>query len=159
RTSFVDIRWVYLDEAPPPERRPHTPVSRMGPLFSDHDVHDKSGDWLRTYVPVYIAGRPLTALEFSENLSSERAVVVRHAVLRALRSVGMMAFSIGLAAAFLGVLLVARPIRRLVEHARRVGRGDLTPRGSIKGRDEIAELGREMNAMCVQLVNAQDAKL
>jgi signal transduction histidine kinase len=70
-----------------------------------------------------------------------------------------VALAIGIAASILGIVLVARPMRRLVAHARRVGRGDLSPVTVSAGDDEIAQLAREMNAMCAQLASAQAANL
>lgn len=154
----VDIRWVYLDENAPEARRPKTSLALLSSLRDEREVHDKAAGRLRTYVPLRIEGRELTALEFSESLEAEHAVI-RHALLRTLRSVGFMSFAIGIAAAVLGALLVARPMRRLVEHARRIGRGDLSPMAAPAGKDEIAVLGREMNAMCTQLAEAQTARL
>jgi len=80
-------------------------------------------------------------------------------VVREVRAVGAVALAIGLAAAVLGILLVARPMRRLVEHARRIGRGDLSPMAISAGKDEIAQLAREMNATCAQLAEAEAMKL
>jgi two-component system, OmpR family, sensor histidine kinase BaeS len=59
----------------------------------------------------------------------------------------MIAAAAGVAVlAILGTALlshrVLRPIERLTEAAGRLGRGDLTSRVSIVGRDEVAELGR-----------------
>lgn len=158
RFRLVNIRWVHLEEGAPDERRPLTALENLAPIHHDQPVHEKDAGKLRSYIPMHLAGRPVSALEFSETLEGEQAVV-RHAVLRELRSVGAVAFAIGIAAAVLGVLLVARPMRRLVEHARRIGRADLSPMTVSNGKDEIAELGREMNAMCAQLAEAQDAKL
>jgi two-component system NtrC family sensor kinase len=157
-TRRVDIRWVHLEADAPAERRPHVALARLGALKNDQNVLEKDGATLRSYVPVHIEGRATTALEFSEPLDGEKAVV-EHAVYRALRAVGTVALAVGFAAAVLGVVLVARPIRSLVNHARRVGRGDLSPAAVGGGTDELAELAREMNAMCSKLSDAQSAKL
>ena len=158
KRMFVDIRWVHLDDAAPPERRPHTPIANLTPLLADREVHDKSDGKLRSYIPVHIEGRPIfSALEFSEQLDGEREVVAR-ALVRELRVVVAVAFATGIASGILGLLFVARPMRLLIEHARRVGRGDLSPMATSRRNDEIAELGREMNAMCIQLSEAQSAQ-
>ena len=162
RMRLVDVRWVHLEEGAVPERRPFVALARLAPLRDDRDVHDRDDTIgkkrLRTYVPVHIEGKPTSALEFSESLEGEKDVV-RHAILREMRSTIAIALAIGVAAAILGVLLVARPMRRLVHHARRIGQADLSPMPSIRGGDEIAELGREMNAMCLRLAEAQSSKL
>jgi signal transduction histidine kinase len=159
RVRRVDIRWVSLEQDAPEARRPEVALDRLAPIRKDQDVHERVGGELYTYVPVHIEGRPVSALEFTEKLEGEQAVV-RHAIIGQLRIVAATALGIGLLASIVGLLVVARPIRRLVEHARRIGRGDLSvaPIGG-GGGDEIAQLGQEMNAMCEQLADAQDAKL
>jgi signal transduction histidine kinase len=54
---------------------------------------------------------------------------------------------------------IARPIRRLVEGARAVGRGDLQQRIEIRRRDEIGELADEFNRMSESLQRAHAALL
>jgi len=57
--------------------------------------------------------------------------------------------------AFVFALTVSRafqhPIQRLLEAARRLGRGDFRVRVPTEGNDEFAELGSEFNAMAAQL--------
>jgi signal transduction histidine kinase len=53
----------------------------------------------------------------------------------------------------LGLRLVARPTRALVEKARRVGKGMFEEPLVLAGRDEFGELAAEMNAMCAQLAD------
>ncbi|MBL8721265.1 MAG: HAMP domain-containing histidine kinase [Myxococcales bacterium] len=54
----------------------------------------------------------------------------------------------------LGVWLVGRPMRRLVEKARRVGEGDFNTPLELRQHDELGALATEMNAMCERLVVA-----
>ena len=51
--------------------------------------------------------------------------------------------------------LLTRRIQRIVESARKVGRGDLDERVRLGGRDEIAELGTAFDAMLDQLAKAR----
>ncbi|MBX3189641.1 MAG: HAMP domain-containing protein [Labilithrix sp.] len=155
---LVDIRWVHLEVDAPEDRKPNAPLAKLAPLRADQEVHDKADGKLFSYVPVHIEGRPLSALELSASLDGERTVV-RDAILREVRAVATVAIAVGIAAALLGIFLVGRPMRRIVEHARRIGKGDLSPMPASPRRDEISELGREMNAMCAQLADAQEAKL
>lgn len=157
RVRFFDIRWVHLEADAVAARKPFIPLAELAPLFADREVHAKSEGHLRSYVPVHIEGRSLSALELTESLEGER-VVVRHAILRELRAVATVAITVGVAAGLLGIVLVARPMRRLVEHARRIGQGDFSPLGRSARGDEIAELGGEMDAMCARLVEAQSAR-
>jgi signal transduction histidine kinase len=54
----------------------------------------------------------------------------------------------------LGSSIVGRPVRALVDQARRIGAGDLGIVQDLTQHDEIAELGREMNAMSSKLSDA-----
>ena len=56
-----------------------------------------------------------------------------------------------------GAFFVGRPMRALVRLARRVSDGDLSARTEVRGRDEFADLAREMNLMCERLAAARDA--
>ena len=58
-------------------------------------------------------------------------------------------------ASVVGLFFVVRPMRRLVAQARRVGLGDLSLRLDLPQKDEIGELGLEMNAMCDRLESAR----
>ncbi|MCL5961395.1 MAG: histidine kinase [Chloroflexi bacterium] len=46
---------------------------------------------------------------------------------------------------------ITKPIRRLVLATEAIGRGDLTTRTAVPGRDELAVLGEAMNKMAVEL--------
>jgi signal transduction histidine kinase len=55
----------------------------------------------------------------------------------------------------LGTALIARPMARLTEQARRIGQGDLSTRLREDRDDEIGVLKRAVNAMCDQLLEAR----
>ena len=158
RFRRVDIRWILLDAQSPEARRPHIAVDRLDRVRAEENVHVRQRGTLYTYVPMRIEGRPISALELTEKLDGEDAVV-KQALFAQLRIVGATALGIGLVASLVGLLVVARPIRQLVEQARRIGRGDLSPAPVGTGRDEIVQLAHEMNLMCEKLAEAQDAKL
>ena len=68
----------------------------------------------------------------------------------------------GLGAGLGGILLVSllsgrmlRSVRRLTAAAQKLGRGDLTQRVAVSGRDEIGELTSTFNAMAEGLENAE----
>ncbi|MFI6759937.1 sensor histidine kinase [Micromonospora sp. NPDC050417] len=51
---------------------------------------------------------------------------------------------------------VIRPIGRLTDAAQRLGRGDLSGRVPVKGRDELAKLGRSFNQMADSLQRGEE---
>jgi signal transduction histidine kinase len=56
----------------------------------------------------------------------------------------------------LGVRLIARPAKLVVEQARAIGRGELDQRLHLPARDELGELAAEMNQMCDRLQEARE---
>ncbi len=60
-----------------------------------------------------------------------------------------------LIAYFLGEALVGTPLRRMVEHARRIAAGDLRPCEDVESSLEIVMLHHELNAMCASLIEAR----
>src|SRR6185437_6472416 len=58
-------------------------------------------------------------------------------------------------ASIVGLWFVGRPMRRLVEQARRIGQGDFQYRTAVVQHDEIGVLAREMSAMACRLSETQ----
>ena len=106
---------------------------------------------------VNFAAPAAAAIEVSQSLAG-------HAAVRAevLRRAGLTALVIAVASAFvtslLGLVLVGRPLAELVAQARRIGEGDLSYRIATRRRDEVAELGHEMNRMCERLRDARESE-
>jgi signal transduction histidine kinase len=158
----VLIRWVEFDL---PTGDPHAPqLSReiLEPVRAGQEVQhvqpDSNGnERLYSYVPVLIEHAPVGALEISESLDTAKQYV-RTTVIRigvtTLILVGMCAVIVTL----VGIWFIGRPIGYLMDHARRVGRGDFAARIEVGQRDEIGRLGTEMNAMAAQL-EAADRRL
>jgi len=142
---------VWLDVPPEHPEAPRLPPAQRAQLAQGREVTwmDTSGEGaLRTYVP--LPGSRPAALELDEGLQAEHAYVQETLVSTVLAS-GAIALGGGLLAMLLGLFIVGRPLRRLAEHARRIGAGELSMRLPEGGKDEIAALGREMNRMAEQL--------
>ncbi|MDB4995630.1 MAG: histidine kinase [Myxococcaceae bacterium] len=142
-----------------PLRAPRAPLAALGPvhqsqvaIWTDHETAD--GGMLVAYVPLSAPAPPGSALEITEPLAVEKALL-RGRIQEHLIALGTFAVFATLIASFVGVSFVGRPIDKLVVQARRVGQGDLSSRLALPQKDEIGELAREMNAMCDQLEKAQ----
>jgi signal transduction histidine kinase len=143
----IHIRWIppegppnlTLPEPAPAERRPTTVRGA-----------EIEGDRLYVRVPVVVGGARRGLVELSEGLAPvhgyTRATVARVSLL----TLGLAIVSL-LVAMVLGRRLVGRRLAELVEHARRVGEGDLSAHVRPTGKDEIALLARQMNAMSDEL--------
>jgi two-component system, NtrC family, sensor kinase len=152
--SPVRVRFVPRDMA---AREIHlSPGERDRVLNSDAAVHYKfeTGDpILYTYVAVRPGTEAEGAIELKESLAP-RDAYVRTTVLRASVTALSLALLCSLLALTLGTRLVGRPVRALVDQARRIGAGDLSTRLDVSQEDEIGDLALEMNAMSAKLAEA-----
>ena len=160
RNDEVTIRWVSLEAPPGAARSPEVPVERIGPLWPDRA---RSLTWrppgageesIYTYhlIDIPLARR---AIEVRESLDPAREYV-HHTVVRGATTTAVLVSLCAGVAMIIGVFFVGRPVRRLVEQARRIGRGDLSARLELAQKDEIGQLADEMNAMCDRLAEARE---
>lgn len=147
----LHIRWVCL------EGHPDLPPAPLGCAALDTEGPVKASSQGRrfTLAPVNIGGKFEGAIEVTESPDLEGQWARQHfeqAVLLALMTI----VGTTLAAFVLGVLLVGRPTRALMDKARDVGRGELEPDLRLPSNDELGAVAQEMNAMCHQLARARD---
>jgi len=151
--SDVQFRWVWLDVRDEVDGTVLSAERAEALMRGEASVRITNDDRAYYYIPVsHDSGRP-AALEVSESLDLQQDYVRESIIQSVAATVGVTAVS-GLIAMGLGVFFVGRPVRRLYEQTRRIGRGDFSQRVSITQRDEIGELAREINMMCDQLVAA-----
>jgi len=105
-----------------------------------------------TYAPLVVDARR-GALELSEPLDTERAYT-RRTVNETMQTTGALALVTALLSYVLGSFFVGRPVRALVEKARRIGRGEFGGPVVLASRDELAEVADELNATSDALVVA-----
>src|SRR5438067_1671032 len=123
------------------------------PLGRTHTV-SFAGTKYRALVAGTLGDKPATTL----------GVITPQAVIDAANKAATNRLLIGLVAALVFVACVAyvegraivRTIRRLVDAARAIARGDLQERVPVQGRDEFALLGRTFNQMAFQLQTRLD---
>ncbi len=122
--------------------------------FVTNEADEPGEEFLVTRVPVHGRGdEVLGAIEIAERLSI-RAEYIRANVFGTLAAtLAMVGFS-GVVVLVMGVWLVGRPLNMLAAKAKRVGEGDLSGPVSFQQRDEIGQLGHEVNAMCERLSEA-----
>jgi diguanylate cyclase (GGDEF)-like protein len=108
--------------------------------------------------------RTLVAATLKEQPGATLGVISPQARIDATNRAAMRRLLIGLIASLVLVACVAyvegfaivRTIRRLVDAARAIARGDLEQRVPVQGRDELALLGRTFNQMAFQLQTRLD---
>jgi signal transduction histidine kinase len=155
---LVKIRWVLLDADRPLQDHRLGP-SEVASLTDGKQVtlvdRSASGDSRAfVYVPVRLNGNTRGAIELSEPMDRESELINRIVRDRVLTTVGVVLLCV-FVVGFIGQRSIGRPIRSLVEQARRVGLGDLSQRLTLAQKDELGDLVVEMNAMCDQIAEAR----
>ena len=150
----VHVRFVPKDGTAADPRIDPAALKRV--RHGDGSLHDKlegPDPKFYSYAAVHLGDETPGVLEISESLKP-RDAYVRTTVLRAALTALVLALVCAALTFALGSSIVGRPVRALVEQARRIGAGDLGLRLDLRQHDEIAELGREMNAMSSKLSDA-----
>ena len=113
-----------------------------------------SGTRFRTLVAETSAGKPVVTVGV---ISPQRLIdAANHSALQRLL-IGLVSCLLLVAAmAYIEGRSIVRTIRRLVDAARAIARGDLKQRVPVQGRDEFALLGRTFNEMAAQLQTRLD---
>ncbi|MEW5738864.1 MAG: HAMP domain-containing sensor histidine kinase [Myxococcota bacterium] len=154
----IRLRWVCVPgrpDGPPPPVECSTLEKAASPVTV---VRPEGPGAARrfTLASVSVGGAFSGALEVSETPEHEGAWAAAHFNEALLLALMTTAATTGLAFV-LGLWLVARPTRKLVEKARAVGRGELDTPLTLRTRDELGALAREMNAMCERLKEARES--
>jgi signal transduction histidine kinase len=76
----------------------------------------------------------------------------------AARKAALLAGGVAILLAMLLGYLILRPVKRLTLAANQIAGGDLSQRVPVKGKDELAELGKAFNTMTESLENAQETR-
>jgi signal transduction histidine kinase len=148
------VCWVELDDAglPPPERaalgRGEEVLWRAAPTRS-------GPGWLHVVAPVRVGAAVIGGVDVSEPPLDLRAQVGR-TIRDTLLTTLVLAATMMLLTLLVGVWLVGGPVSVLIGQARRVAGGDLGARSQPHQRDELGELGRELNRMLDRLEAAAD---
>lgn len=155
--SHLLIRWVWPSPRADTEHRPVAPADSLKPLYDGEPVvlSVAAHDAMYTYMPVRVPESRLGAIEIAESLGAEHEYLKRSILHASITALALVLLS-GLLTWALGITIIGRPMKRLVEHAQAIGRGEYGRRLSIPRRDEIGELAREMDAMSRSLKEAHD---
>jgi two-component system NtrC family sensor kinase len=152
----LTTRWVFIDSTAPPGFRPALPLSELKPLYSGekivkHVQLNGRKPSIIAYFPLALSGRGLSAIEVSEPLDMMydyiNSTLVRNSIL--LLAVLLIG---GLIVWILGVRMVGRPVRAMVQFAESVGQGNFDRHVDLSGRgDELNSLAAGLNSMVEHL--------
>jgi two-component system, NtrC family, sensor kinase len=111
--------------------------------------------FLVTRVPLALSEGVEGVLEVRESLLPAAAYRAQK-VNRVLTAIALSAGACFLIVGGLGWWFVGRPLRRMIGKVRRVGAGDLEQPLLLAQKDEIGQLAREVDSMCVEIGRARD---
>src|SRR5215813_5125054 len=118
-------------------------------------THDAQGQaTLSVYIPVTVGSEVPGVIEVVQSLAGVQRYVHK-TILETLGVGSVLVMLSGCLLLLVGVALIGRPLRSLIEKARRVGAGDLEHPLQVHACDELAEVARALNHMCVQLKTSQ----
>lgn len=148
READILIEWVWLGQA----------ADATGPMpggdrawhLADREISGR----LHSYVPVAIPNARPGAIHVAESLAEERAFIAS-TILRTVVVTLVLALLAGITASVVGAWFVGRPVRALIDKARRVGAGELAEPVVLRSDDEFGILAREMNTMSEGLAEAR----
>jgi HAMP domain-containing protein len=145
RELQLHVVWGWVDgEAP--AQLPALPEEARARLLDGKDatfrVDDPPAQW--TLVPATSPEGRRFFVAVGESMVAERQHLLAGA-LTVVATIVLLSLLCSAAITLVGQRLIGQPIKRLVEHARRVAAGDLSGRLDLRQRDEIGVLASEMN--------------
>ncbi|MCR9165893.1 MAG: sensor histidine kinase [Nannocystaceae bacterium] len=152
------IRWINASTDGDGSHTPRVPLADLGPLrrgervFTTADVG--AGETLYTYVPVPNPDFVHGAIEVATPQGAKQRYL-RGTVAELWIVASVLVLLCAALTWALGTRLIGAPVRLLVEQARSIGRGQLDRRLRMPVRDELGELGAEIDQMCDELQDAR----
>ena len=156
------VRWVWVEENPPPEYQSRVPIEQLEALHDEETVALLAGspdgrDFLLTYLPLLTEDGRIGAIELTESMD-ELHDYVEESLRRSALVIGASIVSGVLFMGVLGSIWVDRPMRKLKAQAERIGTGDFTTSVNLPGSGEITELSDTIEKMRGQLAEAREAE-
>lgn len=155
RETHLRVRWVRLDATPGSALAPAVAIAQLDEeQVVSVDRGKRAGVY--SYTPVAVRDRQERhAIEVMDPLADEHGYL-RESVLGVLIAAASL---VGLCSLWIwgfGIAVIGRPMKKLVDHARRVGRGELDHETDLVQDDEIGILGQELNRMVAGLRRARE---
>jgi two-component system, NtrC family, sensor kinase len=135
-------------------REPIHDVIRLHLTEAGERAADDGETFLRSFFPIRHTEQTLGVIELTTSYATRDQYVETSTINAIAATLLTVASAAGVMLA-VGVVFIARPMRALVEKARRVGASDLSGPLVLRQKDEIGTLAHEMNAMCEQLADAR----
>ena len=156
--SQVQIRWVWLAAQPGDPLAPAATTQALEPVRGGKQIILQLSEpvpSIYAYSPINMPSTRAAAIEIADPTYNERAYILTSLRNVTLSTLSLLAFCV-LIAWLLGGHLISRPVDVLVNHARKLGGGDLSARLALRRTDEIGQLASELNSMAQSLETARD---
>jgi signal transduction histidine kinase len=149
KESSLLSHWIPLKQAPLAAQVPSNAEDGLIVVRSDEEPEPE----LRSYLAIEIEGQP-GFIEIRESTRLRNQYVATSLLRTSITGLGIFLWTASIVVS-LGVLFIGRPMRALVQHARRVGSGEFAAKTEWVQRDEMGELANEMNRMSELLGQAK----
>lgn len=153
----ITVKWVSLSAADGLEAVPKIEPNTLRRWERDSDLvfsYETDGrPQMSMYIPVDENDPALGWLELTQPYDNLHEYT-RESLTRTLALGLALAMLAGGTQVVFGTRIVGRPLRRLEEHARRIGQGDLSTCEIPRSRDELETLATAFNLMCLNLESA-----
>jgi len=154
--DLVAVEWASLDAKP--GEKEYLAISAAarqmltaGKLVSEIDKNHADDPVRISYIPM-AADNP-AVLKVTRHLKRELSFIRTTQTGMLMATLGVV-LACALTALFLGYWLVGRPVQLLRDRARRAGAGDFAGCLKLRQRDEMGELGAEIDDMCERIAEA-----
>ena len=150
--SHIKIRFVWLDVPPGSIHAPKISRKKLDPSIQGHSalLNGPGKEFMYIYFPISVDQKRPAALELSESLLYKNEYV-RSAAVRLIVLTGILLIIALLVSTLMGVRILGRPMKLLVDKIQRIGEGDYSDPLFLPGHDEISRLSVGINTMCGQI--------
>ncbi len=153
----VNIRLVWVG-ASGLSSGPIAPLERLAPLHRGQSVVldlTETEHSIYTYVPLDLPTNRLAAIEIADPQVDEEQYLFRSVLTESVTAFILVVLC-GMLSWLIGYVFIGRPVKRLVEQAKIIGRGELGRRIESRSRDELGLVAAEIDSMSVSLEKARE---
>ncbi len=136
-------------------------IAAARPALAAPELHDR---YFAELLPRFLSVKDAadTILAINEDAMIRKSDSAQHTATEAnelLLAIAILGLVLALVASSILTTRVLRPVSVVAQTARRLGEGDLAVRAKVEGKDEIADLARELNTMADHLQRYRHSSL
>ena len=155
----ITVRWVSFEAQQADRYSPLIAPERFQKAQQDSQktlvFETKNAEKMVLYMPVDPKDHDLGWLEMSQSYADANAYIHETIIRTLILSLALVLLA-GAMHLFFGTYIVGRPLQQLIEHTRRIGRGDFSPMRHDVGTAELAKLSKSLNETSMLLREANE---